>query len=586
MKIREARTTVVGTPWRELVFLELTTDDGLVGVSEVRMVNKTDTLVACIGELAPRYVVGTDPFDVERLAWNIQRAEYGRPGEVTQSALAAFDVACWDLMGQSLGVPVWKLLGGKLPRSRARVRQRLVPGRARSGGDRARWRAGRGARLSRAQAGSVRRGQRRAVRPPSAGASIAIVAAVREAVGPDVQIMVEMHGRFTPATAVRVAALLEPYDPEWIEEPVPPENAAALARVRSGHADADRHRRARPHDRRHPRVHREQGLVDVVQVDLTHFGGFLPMKRLAGWADAYYLLLAPHNVCGPVGTMANVHFAVATPNYKVLEHFNDFADPWVQELVDDAPRVDADDGCFALPERPGLGVRLESRGLRARTRAPAAACKLFEAGWEKRGESADIRKRRRYGLKLRVKPTVQKANTKGHSAEPSVLKATRKSGGIARRCRDRRSATHAGAKRRVNRAAAEPDGDVAGVEGVARANRIDGRVAPDVDPVHDWRRARRSIVAAHDHFARASHAAARLRSAFRVSPSRSPSPPFRPAPRARQQQIAALDERPHQFPAPIGSPRPARRFGSTIRRPRADREARGRPRAAPRRSAR
>ncbi len=113
MKIAGAKVTVVGAPWRELTFLELATDAGLTGVSEVRMVNKTDTLVACIGELAPRYVVGADPFDVERLAWNVQRAEYGRPGEVTQSALAAFDVACWDLMGQSLGVPVWKLLGGK-----------------------------------------------------------------------------------------------------------------------------------------------------------------------------------------------------------------------------------------------------------------------------------------------------------------------------------------------------------------------------------------------------------------------------------------------------------------------------------------
>jgi len=114
VKIVDARTTVVGTPWRELVFLELTTDNGLTGLGEVRMVNKTDTLLACIHELAPRYVIGSSPFDVERLAWNVQRAEYGRPGEVTQSALSAFDVACWDLMGQSLGVPVWKLLGGSV----------------------------------------------------------------------------------------------------------------------------------------------------------------------------------------------------------------------------------------------------------------------------------------------------------------------------------------------------------------------------------------------------------------------------------------------------------------------------------------
>ena len=94
MRIREVRTTVVGTPWRELAFVELLTDEGLTGVSEVRMVNKTDTLVACIEELAPRYVVGSDPFDVERLAWNVLRADYGRPGEITQSALALHSVTC------------------------------------------------------------------------------------------------------------------------------------------------------------------------------------------------------------------------------------------------------------------------------------------------------------------------------------------------------------------------------------------------------------------------------------------------------------------------------------------------------------
>src|SRR5438270_10696302 len=77
------------------------------------MVNKTETLLACIDELAPRYLVGSDPFDLKRLAWNVHTAEYGRPGEITQSALAAFDIACWDLIGQSLGVPIWKLLGGR-----------------------------------------------------------------------------------------------------------------------------------------------------------------------------------------------------------------------------------------------------------------------------------------------------------------------------------------------------------------------------------------------------------------------------------------------------------------------------------------
>jgi galactonate dehydratase len=386
LKITDIRTTVVGAPWRELVFVEMTTDDGRTGTAEVRIVNKTDTLLACIGELAPRYVIGADPFDVERLAWNVQRAEYGRPGEVTQSALAAFDVACWDLMGQALGVPVWKLLGG-------RFRDR-VPAYANG------WYTGKRdpAVIARLARDVVARGYRALKLDPFGAASaeltgpdrrraIEIVAAVREAVGPDVQIMIEMHGRFTPAAASAVAASLEPYDPEWIEEPVPPENAEALRRVRQSTRlpIATGERAHTPYD---IREFIEGGYVDVVQVDLTHFGGFLAMKRLAGWADAYYLLLAPHNVCGPVGTMANLHLAVATSNYKVLEHFNDFADPWVQELVDCPPSVDAEDGCFGVPERPGLGLSLKHDvcALHPRT---GGRIRLFEAGWERRGTGTE-----------------------------------------------------------------------------------------------------------------------------------------------------------------------------------------------------
>jgi galactonate dehydratase len=385
VKIVEARTIVVGTPWRELTFLELSTDKGLTGVGEVRMVNKTETLVACIGELAPRYVIGSDPFDVERLAWNVQRAEYGRPGEVTQSALSAFDIACWDLMGQALGVPVWKLLGG-------RFRDR-VPAYANGW-----YQAERDPVAISALARTVvGRGYRALKLDPFGAASaelgaadrrraVSIVAAVREAVGPDVQILIEMHGRFTPATAIRVAALLDPYDPEWIEEPVPPENAAALRRVRSATripvATGER-----AHTIGECREIVEGGGADILQADVTHFGGFLAMKHLARWADTYYLLMAPHNVCGPVGTMANVHLAIATPNYKVLEHFNDFADPWVQELVDDAPRVAVEDGCFGLPTRPGLGVTLNHEACVAHPRT-GGRLRLFEPGWERRGSRA------------------------------------------------------------------------------------------------------------------------------------------------------------------------------------------------------
>jgi galactonate dehydratase len=381
MKITSARTAVVGTPWRELVFLELETDTGLVGTSEVRMVSRTDTLLACLDELAPRHVIGSDPFDVERLAWNIQRAEYDRPGEVSQSALASFDVACWDIMGQSLGVPVWKLLGGKF-------RER-VPAYA-NGWYQAERDASAIAALARRVIGA---GYRAVKLDPFGHASaelpaaerrraVGIVAAVREAVGPDVEIMVEMHGRFTPSTAAAIARLLEPFDPAWIEEPTPPENPAAYRSVRAA-TTLPIATGERAHTMEDMRGFIEGGLVDVVQVDLTHFGGFLAMKRLAGWADAYSLLLAPHNVCGPVGTMANLHFAVATPNYKVLEHFNDFADSWVHEIVDASPRIDPADGCFVAPDRPGLGLKL-NHDVCAKHPRTGGRIKLFEKGWERR----------------------------------------------------------------------------------------------------------------------------------------------------------------------------------------------------------
>lgn len=318
MKITGARTTVVGAPWRELVFVELGTDDGLVGVGEVRSLNKTATLVAAIEELASRHALGSDPFNIEQLIWNLQRGEYGRPGEVTQSVLATLEMACWDIVGQALGEPVWRLLGG-------RVRDR-VPAYAngwytverdpRQIADRARSVVARGYRALKidpfgAASAELAAAERRR--------SVEIVAAVREAVGPDVELMIEMHGRFTPATAVRVASLLEPYDPAWIEEPVPPENATALASVRAA-TTIPIATGERVHHLPEFRELLEDGLVDVVQADLTHFGGLLEMKRLAGWVSAYYGLLAPHNVGGPVATAANLHLAVCTTNYLSLIH--------------------------------------------------------------------------------------------------------------------------------------------------------------------------------------------------------------------------------------------------------------------------
>jgi len=383
VRIVDVVTTVVGAPWRELTFVELVTDDGRRGLGEVRMITKTDTLLACISELGDRHVIGSDPFDVETLAYNLQRSEYGRPGEITQSALAAFDIACWDLMGQELNVPVWKLLGGKY---RDRVRA-YANGWYQTDRD--------PVALTEGAREVVARGYTALKLDPFGSAwmwlppverrrSAELVAAVRDAVGPDVEIMIEMHGRFSQAAAAEIAVDLEPLAPAWLEEPVPYDSPQGLARVRSS-----TRRPIATGERLHlladfrPII--EQGLVDIVQADLTHFGGFTGLRRLAGWAEAYELLLAPHNVCGPVGTVANIHFAVATPNHLILEHFNDFADTWVSELVDEAPAIDPLDGCFPAPDAPGLGIRLDHEACAEHPRTHTGIF-LFSDGWERRGE--------------------------------------------------------------------------------------------------------------------------------------------------------------------------------------------------------
>jgi galactonate dehydratase len=383
VRIVDVATTVVGAPWRELTFVELVADDGQRGLGEVRMITKTDTLLACISELADRHVIGADPFDLETLAFNVQRAEYGRPGEITQSALAAFDIACWDLIGQDLNVPVWKLLGGKY---RDRVRayangwyqtDRYPDALA----ERARDVVGRGYRALKLDPfGNARMW----TSPAERRRSVELVAAVRDVIGPDVELMIEMHGRFAPATAAEIAVDLDPFAPAWLEEPVALDVPSGLARVRSA-----TQRPIATGERLHllsdfrPII--EQGLVDIVQADLTHFGGFTGLRRLAGWAEAYELPLAPHNVCGPVGTMANIHFAVATPNYLILEHFNDFADTWVGALVDAPPVLDPVDGCFAVPTGPGLGIRLNHDVCAEHPRTHTGIF-LFTEGWERRGE--------------------------------------------------------------------------------------------------------------------------------------------------------------------------------------------------------
>src|SRR5438105_11586183 len=278
MKIVDVKTHVMGTAWRNITFVRVLTDEGLEGLGEVRMLNHTDALLGYFAEAVPNHILGSDPFNVEDLVQRMFRNDFARVGEIAMSAISTVEIACWDIMGKALGQPVYKLLGGA-------VRERIkayangwytverTPQEFHAAAKRVIARGYRALKLDPFGAGFYELDRLEQQR------SIELVAAVRDAVGPEVDILVEMHGRFNPATAVEIARQLEPFRPGWVEEPVPPENLAALKKaaeqIRIPVATGER-----IHARHEYRELFELQAADVIQPDIPTSGEFSKQRSL------------------------------------------------------------------------------------------------------------------------------------------------------------------------------------------------------------------------------------------------------------------------------------------------------------------
>ena len=387
MKISKVTPMVLGTEWRNLTIVKVETDDGLVGLGECRALNRTDGVLGYLSEAAPRYILGEDPFNIESLVARMFREDFGRAGEITQTVTALLEVACWDIVGKALNQPVYKLLGGA-------VRNR-IKGYANG------WYTGeRTPDEFHAAAKRVLAKGYKALKFDPFGAGfyemeraektyvIGLVEAVRDAVGPDVEILIEMHGRFNPVTAVEFARELARFKPSWLEEPVPPDNLAAQKKAADAIAPLGIPVATgeRLHTMYEYRELFELQACDIIQPDITHFGGILNTKKLAAWAEAYYMLIAPHNVGGPISTAAALHLAACTPNFKIQEHFNDFSEAYVKKAAPGNPEIE--DGYFALPSGPGLGVTLDEEVVAANPRR-RVHFNLFADDWHRRSAEID-----------------------------------------------------------------------------------------------------------------------------------------------------------------------------------------------------
>ncbi|MEA3406607.1 MAG: mandelate racemase/muconate lactonizing enzyme family protein [Chloroflexota bacterium] len=348
MRISDVKTYIVGNPWKNWTFVKLYTDEGLYGWGEATQHRAAKTAEANVLEMK-RYYMGRDPFDVEGIWFELQRAN------AAIKTIAAIDMACWDIIGKALGVPVHRIIGGRL---RERVRayangwyqaERTPEAFA----ERARQVVDRGYTAMKFDPfGSAWDTMSRS----EIALSLDIVEAVRETVGPDVELFIEAHRRFNPVSAVKIGRLLEKYDPGWYEEPVSSRQIDDLAAI-----GAQLTVPIAAGEGLHTKEEFEELLsnraAQIIQPDPTSAGGITEMKKIAAVAQAHHVLLAPHNAQGPLCTAACLQIDASTSNFFIQETFEDFATPLASEIVEH--RLQIEDGFIEVPERPGLGVELK-----------------------------------------------------------------------------------------------------------------------------------------------------------------------------------------------------------------------------------
>ncbi|MGH7081624.1 MAG: galactonate dehydratase [Acetobacteraceae bacterium] len=361
MKITAITTTVVNAEMRNWVFVKVETDQpGLFGWGEATLEWKTRAVAGAVADLAP-LLLGRDPRDLEQAVRVMKKHSFWRLGVIGMSAVSGIEIALWDIAGKLYGVPVWRLLGGKV-RDRVKVYTHLGMGEMRAVYET----ADEAPLVAHAQA-LLARGYRafKAVLVPYTHYHAALPAvekvarltsALRQAVGPEVEIMVDFHGR--PATAAAALAYLEamaPARPMFAEEVLPPGDTAALVAV-ARHSPVALATGERLIDRADFDALFRTRAIAIAQPDICHCGGLGEAKKIAAMAEACSIGVAPHNPLGPIAGAAALHFAVSTPNHVIQEEMVG-AVPWYSDVVHGPIRLV--EGCWQIPEAPGLGVEID-----------------------------------------------------------------------------------------------------------------------------------------------------------------------------------------------------------------------------------
>ena len=378
MKIADVKTWAVANPpphrggpcW---VFLRLTTDTGIRGYGEAYGVPFSPQVTRrMIEDAAERHAIGADPFRIESLWRRVYSRGYGQhPDHALMGVLSGIEMACWDIVGKALDQPIYNLMGGQANETLRSYTYLYPPAGAESEGA-----------LGIADIfGDPEAGPRRAAEYAAMGFTAVkydpimpmgafdprqlslealdnaetMTRNMREAVGSSCDLLIGTHGQPTASAAIALARRLEPYHPLWLEEPVPPENVAEMARVaRATSIPVATGERLSTKYEFAPLLQAQAAAT--IQPALGRVGGILEAKKIAGMAEAHYVSVAPHLYCGPIEAAANIQLGVCSPNFLIQESIERF-DGFYADILQSP--IAWEDGRIIPPTAPGLGVELD-----------------------------------------------------------------------------------------------------------------------------------------------------------------------------------------------------------------------------------
>lgn len=377
MRITDVRTAVIAGNF-DWILVRVSTDDGLTGLGEAYWGAGVEQLI----HAAKGLIIGENPFNIAKLYEKMIRglSGAGSLAGATVTAISGIEIALWDLVGRALGTPIYNLFGGRF-RDAIRVYADCHAGEhgtPESDAEKARHVVKAGFTALKFDLDIANPYTRdvsddpdprrpwyepynRTISAAERRFMEARVAAIREAIGPDVMLAMDCHWKYNVSDAIQLAQALEPYDLIWLEDPVPPENVDALAKVAASTRTpiCTGENLYRKHGYRELI---EKQAVDIVSPDVPKMGGLLEARKVADHADTYYVPVAPHNVSSPIGTVAAAHLCAAIPNFLVIE-FHALDVPWWDDLVLGGPVIR--DGFIHLSDKPGHGLELNEEVARA-----------------------------------------------------------------------------------------------------------------------------------------------------------------------------------------------------------------------------